>query len=156
MNRREFTKSLAAAAAAPALPLRRAAAAPAITIPPALYAKAAHWAGMWTFSTAATFRNILGVDQAFADTVFQQLQDDGVLDRADAGGIAMAIRPWFREPAIAARLAAVTKGGTATAEGSGLDTLRDAARVVDDVIGDDDLDKIGEETPATPTPDTPA
>jgi len=44
MNRRQFNKSLAALAAAPAMPPHMASGIPAPAIPPALYAKASHFA----------------------------------------------------------------------------------------------------------------
>lgn len=104
MNRRDFTKSLAAAAASPALPVKALSMAAGPVVPAALYAKAAHWARMWHISTIATYRNILGVDQDLAEAVFAQLQDDGLLTKPDRSGFAYAARPWYRETAVAGRL----------------------------------------------------
>jgi len=68
MNRREFTKSLAAAAATPALPARALSlAAPAVPAVPGA---------------------ILGVDQAAAEAVFEQLQHQGIISAPDACGFA--------------------------------------------------------------------
>ncbi len=103
MNRREFTKSLAAAAAAPVLPTK-ALSVGATVVPEALFAKAANWARVWHMSTPDTFRKILDVDEGTANVVFDRLQDEGVISATDASGFAHAVNPWFRDPKVAVNL----------------------------------------------------
>ncbi len=145
MNRREFTKSLAAVAAAPALPAKALSMAASPVIPTALYAKAAHWASMWHISTIATYRNILGVDQDLAEAVFSQLQSDGLLTKPDRSGFAYAARPWYREAAVAGRLkqALAPKGDEA-----GNTSIR---QLVEDLVEDEHRGQ--EPTEAAVTPD---
>ncbi len=113
MNRREFTKSLAAAAATPALPVKALGVAAGPIIPQALYAKAAHWASVWHLSSLATFRNVLDVDHDMAEAVFTRLQSDGYLSAPDKFGFAYCARPWRTAAAISARGVAALKADTA-------------------------------------------
>jgi hypothetical protein len=98
MNRRQFNKSLAALAAAPAMPPHMASGIPAPAIPPALYAKASHFARLWRVSSADAMQNILSVDQPMAQAVFAKLQSDNILGIPDAHGVAQCVMPWFNGP----------------------------------------------------------
>ncbi len=102
MKRRNFLRNIAALAAAPALPLKLGAAP--LPVSAEQYAKAVHWAGLWVHSTAATYKNMLGVDQAVGEAVFKRLQSDGVVGLMDASGIARAAVPHYELPEVAARL----------------------------------------------------
>jgi len=102
MKRRNFLKTAAAFASAPALPVKLG--ATPLPVSPEQYAKAAHWAGLWVHSTAATYKNMLGVDQAVGEAVFKRLQADGIVGAMDANGIARAMVPHYELPEVAARL----------------------------------------------------
>ncbi len=88
MKRRNFLKNIGALAATPALPLKLFAAP--LPVSAAQYAKAVQWAGLWVHSTAATYKNMLGVDKSVGEAVFKRLQADGVVGAVDASGIARA------------------------------------------------------------------
>lgn len=103
MNRREFTKSLAAATITPALP-GKALALGASTVPEALFARAVKWAPVWHKSTAATFAKILKVDRTTAAEVFARLQQEGVISKPGADGFAYAAQPWFEDAKVAVDL----------------------------------------------------
>lgn len=102
MKRRQFIKSLAAAAAAPMMPLKLA--ARPLPVSPELYAKAAHWAGLWVHSTPTTYQNVLGVEHSVGKAVFERLQADGILGAVDSCGIARAVTPYHEIPEVAARI----------------------------------------------------
>lgn len=102
MKRRNFLKNATAFASAPLLPLKLAASP--LPVSPEQYAKAVHWAGLWVHSTAATYKNMLGVDLSVGEAVFQRLQNDGIVGAVDASGIARAVVPHYELPEVAARL----------------------------------------------------
>ena len=93
MNRREFTASLAALAAAPALPFAASAAAPAASLPPGAYAWAQLIARAQTKCSPAMLARHLSLDPAQAETLFGQMVRDNVLRAPGAAGTAQAVQP---------------------------------------------------------------
>ncbi len=136
MKRRQFIKSVAAAATAPLVPSQLA--ANPLPVSPEAYAKAVHWAGLWVHSTAATYQNILGVDYKTGVAVFQRLQMDGILGMTDGIGVAKAVTPYYEIPQVAARLKEAMAKPVPTAApklerpGKLKDLAKDAAEVLSD------------------------
>lgn len=93
MNRREFTASLAALVAAPALPLPAATRAAAPALPPATYL----WADLIARSRgsvdAGFLARRLGLTSDMAHSVMDQLITDGVLKTPGLTGLAKASNP---------------------------------------------------------------
>ena len=95
MNRRQFTASLAALAATPALPLAAripAAAAPAI--PPGAYAWAELIAKAQNKCSPDMLAKILHLKPEAAQVLFKDMVVDGVLQSPGTSGIAKAAKPF--------------------------------------------------------------
>lgn len=96
MNRREFTASLAALAATPALPISAiapAAATPIAAIPPGTYAWAQLIARAQNRCSPAMLARHLHLDDRTAKHLFETMLRDGVLRTPGAVGIARAAKP---------------------------------------------------------------
>lgn len=93
MNRREFTASLAALAAAPALPFAAPAVATTAPIPAGAYAWAQLIARAQAKCTPAMLARHLSLDPAQAQTLFAQMIRDNVLRAPGLAGSAQAVQP---------------------------------------------------------------
>ena len=96
MNRRDFTKSLAAIGLAPALPTLPAAAAgaaPAYT--PYMYGLGAHMARTLGHSSPAMLMAKLHLSPVAAQAMQAQLTRAGIVGAAGASGLAGAARPYM-------------------------------------------------------------
>lgn len=92
MNRRQFTASLAALLAAPALPFSAARAAP-IAIPPGTYAWAQLIARAQNGCSPAMLAQHLRLSAPVADQLFREMVRDGVLRAPGVAGVARAAHP---------------------------------------------------------------
>lgn len=92
MNRREFTASLAAMVAAPALPLPARTAAPA-AIPPGAYGWAQLIARAQNRCDPAMLARQLHLSADAAQSLFNQMLRDGVLRAPGLAGVAQAAKP---------------------------------------------------------------
>ncbi len=120
MNRREFTKSLAALGLAPALPgLPTAAAAKATeaAFTPYMYGLGAHLARSTGGSSAAILAKKLQLAPAAAQAMQAQLLRQGIVTAPNAAGLAIASEPYMQ----GAKL-------IKTALGSNPDGIKSAAR----------------------------
>lgn len=94
MNRREFTASLAALTALPALPVGASAIAPpAAAVPPGAYAWAQLIARAQNRCSPAMLARHLRLGPDAAQALFQQMVRDGVLRAPTLGGLAQAAQP---------------------------------------------------------------
>lgn len=93
MNRREFTASLAGAAALPFVPLPAHAAAAARALPPTAYAWAHLIARAQPQVSAAYLARHLRLEAPVARALFGQLVADGVVGAPTALGAAQAVNP---------------------------------------------------------------
>jgi hypothetical protein len=92
MNRRQFTASLAALAAAPAIPFSAARAAP-VAIPPGTYAWAQLIARAQNGCSPAMLAQHLRLSAPVADQLFRDMIADGVLRAPGLAGAAQAAHP---------------------------------------------------------------
>ncbi|WP_370400010.1 hypothetical protein [Sulfitobacter sp. JB4-11] len=93
MNRREFTASLAALAAAPAVPLAATAAPATAAIPPGAYAWAQLIARAQAQCSPAMLVRHLGLDPAQSNALFAEMVRDNVLRVPGLAGSAQAVKP---------------------------------------------------------------
>lgn len=95
MNRREFTASLAAAAALPVIPLAgpAPAAVPTAVVPPGAYAWAQLIARAQNRCSPAMLARHLHLSADAAGILFEQMVRDGVLRAPTAAGVARAATP---------------------------------------------------------------
>tara|TARA_R110002094_G_scaffold60570_4_gene71218 strand:- start:639 stop:1142 length:504 start_codon:yes stop_codon:yes gene_type:complete len=93
MNRREFTTSMAALAAAPALPLPAAAPRTAAQIPTGTYAWGQLIARAQNTCNPAMLARHLRLDADVAHALFDTMLRDGVLRAPDIAGLARAAQP---------------------------------------------------------------
>ena len=94
MNRREFTASLAALAATPALPLGTpATAATPVALPPGAYAWGQLIARAQATCTPAMLARHLSLSPAQAQSLFSQMIRDNVLRAPGLAGAAKAVQP---------------------------------------------------------------
>ena len=100
MNRREFTASLAAAVAAPALPLGATAAAPAAAMAPPMgtYMFADLIARSRGTVDAGFLARTLRLSPDMANGVMQELVANKVITAPSAGGLAQALNPLKLQP----------------------------------------------------------
>jgi len=135
MNRRQFTASLAALAATPALPLAARAAAPAATaLPPGSYLFAELIARAQNTCSPALLAKHLRLDAATARQLFGQLVTDGVIKAPSAAGIAQATRPL---PAPTAHIAPAARPFP-TKPSSPLNTLKNTVQPTDPLVKEPD------------------
>ena len=104
MKRREFLRSTAALAATPAFPIKGLAAGAPVAA--ADYERAVKWVHKWTMANAGALKSAFGLDQTTANSLFEQLQSDGILAQANSHGLARAAKPWFKDPLAITRTAA--------------------------------------------------
>ncbi len=148
MNRREFTTSIAALAATPALPFGAftpATAAPAAALPPGAYAWAQLIARAQNKCSPATLARHLHVDINTATQLFDTMVRDGVLRAPGAVGIAQATNPidasGIRAPRLTARVRAHLKDAlNPPPETAPLVKADDPALGCGDSIAEDDPD----------------
>ncbi|MEO3415489.1 hypothetical protein AAFO92_12605 [Roseovarius sp. CAU 1744] len=98
MNRRDFTRSLAAlslAPLAPSLPAIAAAPVPAPTFTPYMYGLAAHLARSTGLCSVGMLSQQLAVSPATARAMQAQLIRSGVISAPNAAGMAVAARPYM-------------------------------------------------------------
>lgn len=94
MNRRQFTASLAALAAVPALPFQALAARAApVAVPPGAYAWAQLIARAQNGCSPAMLAQQLNLSGAAANQLFRDMVADGVLRAPGAAGVARAVNP---------------------------------------------------------------
>lgn len=94
MNRRQFTASLAALVATPALPLSATAARTApMAVPPGTYAWAQLIARAQNGCSPAMLANHLRLSAPVADQLFRDMVRDGVLRAPGMAGVARAANP---------------------------------------------------------------
>ncbi len=97
MNRRQFTQSLAALAAAPTLPAGALAkAAPAVHLSQPPYCWAAFIARVHDKASPAMFKRQLGLSDDMAQNVFDTLLRERVITRPNAMGISQTVTPFKR------------------------------------------------------------
>ncbi|MFK7939809.1 MAG: hypothetical protein AB8B82_10540 [Roseovarius sp.] len=139
MNRRDFTKSLAALGLAPALPGLPAAAASAraaAPFTPYMYGLGAHLARSTGGSSAAILAKKLSLAPQAAHAMQAQLLRQGIVTAPNAAGLAIASEPYMQ----GARL-------MRAAIGSGTDGLKSTARKwldaqIEDQSDEDEQDDI--------------
>ncbi len=94
MNRREFTASLAAFAAAPTLPIALpAAAATPAALPPGAYLWAELIARAQNACSPSMLANHLSISTTASQQLFNQLLRDGVIKAPSLAGVAQAAKP---------------------------------------------------------------
>lgn len=101
MNRREFTRNLAAAAALPALPAK-ALGLPAAAAPVALSQHPYNWAAfiarVHDTASPRMFQRYLRVSDDMSHQICSVLQSQGVITAPNAAGISRAMSPFSRNP----------------------------------------------------------
>jgi hypothetical protein len=98
MKRREFIRNIAAVAATPALPIKVFAGNSAISA--AVYAKAVHYAKLWNTSVPEMYTSALGLSHEDAQSVFDRLVSERILEKPDIIGIGKAAFPYFKSPTV--------------------------------------------------------
>lgn len=107
MKRREFLKNTAAVAALPALPTKVFAGLSGIS--PAVYAKAVHYAKLWDTSVPEMYTSSLGLSHEQAQSLFDKLVTDQIILGPDSAGIARATLPYYKDPAMAQKIANILR-----------------------------------------------
>jgi hypothetical protein len=140
MKRRTFIQSMAAAVTAPALPTKLLAGGSGV--PAAVYAKAVHYAKLWDTSVPEMYTSALGLDHDQAYSLFDRLVADRVIAAPNAAGMGRAVLPYYRDPAMAQKIANILRKPGTPALGS--ETLQQAKSPVDtlkkrlaDLVGPD-------------------
>lgn len=96
MNRRDFTRSLAALGLAPALPALPAAAAPAgPAYMPYMYGLGVHMARSTGLSSAEMLSRHLALPPAAARAMQAQLMRSGIITAPNTAGVAVAAEPYM-------------------------------------------------------------
>ena len=97
MNRRDFGKTLGAAMAVPALPVK--AAAPAVA--PVIYEQTFLWAGflsrIYNGASVKMLKNHFRLSDSDATAMMQKLYQANIINAPDAAGKATAVQPYLRK-----------------------------------------------------------
>ncbi len=97
MNRREFTKSLAAASLAPALPLKSLAAAAPAAATDSMYVWADFISRVHNKCSPEMLMRLLKVDASKGHALYSQLMANGAISAPNAYGISQATKPLYQE-----------------------------------------------------------
>lgn len=100
MKRRQFIKTLTAAAATPLMPAHMAR---ANTVTGAQYAKAVEAAHQWAYLSVGNLKRALGVTSQTSQALLTRLHADGIIGAAGQGGITLAPKYVVENARIAAK-----------------------------------------------------
>lgn len=130
MERRQFIKSLAAAASTPIIPVGMLQSA---KIPASLYASAVTFASSGAYFSANYLKSTLGLDDAVGKAVVSRLKQDGLVGDMGRSGVMFSKTFYAKHIELAAK--AVSTAGSAQLKADVLEKVKDVISV--ESSGDD-------------------